>query len=115
MRGSERKQVVVIGAGIVGASLAYHLAGKGADVTVVEANGIASGVTGTSFAWINTTPKAADPIGLLRRQAIAEYRRLEAEVSGLEVLWTGALSYASETLGRHAPGEGQSAQLVTRS
>ncbi|OFA05267.1 FAD dependent oxidoreductase [Janthinobacterium sp. HH107] len=33
--------------GIVGASLAYHLASKGAQVTVVEAGGIASGVTET--------------------------------------------------------------------
>ncbi|MBS7676253.1 FAD-binding oxidoreductase, partial [Vibrio cholerae] len=45
------KRVVVIGAGIVGASLAYHLAGKGANVTVVDAGDVASGVTATSFAW----------------------------------------------------------------
>ena len=49
------KRAVVIGAGIVGASLAYHLARKGAEVIVVEAGAIASGVTATSFAWINTT------------------------------------------------------------
>jgi glycine/D-amino acid oxidase-like deaminating enzyme len=44
------KRVVVIGAGIVGASVAYHLAGKGAQVAVIEAGEIASGVTGRSFA-----------------------------------------------------------------
>lgn len=47
------KRVVVISAGIVGASLAYHLADKGADITLVEAEGIASGVIGGSLAWIN--------------------------------------------------------------
>lgn len=33
------KGVVVISAGIVGASLAYHLADKGANITLVEAEG----------------------------------------------------------------------------
>jgi len=40
------KRVIVIGAGIVGASLVYHLAGKGANVTLVEAEDIASGGDG---------------------------------------------------------------------
>ncbi|MGO3028321.1 NAD(P)/FAD-dependent oxidoreductase [Pseudomonas helleri] len=105
------KHIVVIGAGIVGASLAYHLADKGAKVTVVEAAEIASGVTATSFAWINTTHGEPDPIAQLRREAIKEYHRLEAQLPALNIRWTGALSY----------GEGQSevspahAQLLSRS
>lgn len=47
------KRIVVISAGIVGASLVYHLADKGANITLVEAEGIASGVIGDSLAWIN--------------------------------------------------------------
>ncbi|MDP9689810.1 UNVERIFIED_ORG: glycine/D-amino acid oxidase-like deaminating enzyme [Pseudomonas mohnii] len=47
------KRVVVISAGIVGVSPAYHLADKGANITLVEAEGIASGVIGGSLAWIN--------------------------------------------------------------
>lgn len=93
MGNGTNKRVVVIGAGIVGASLAYHLASKGANVTVVEANDIASGVTGTSFAWINTSPPQHDPIAQLRGSAIEAYRRLEAQLPGLEIQWTGALSY----------------------
>jgi len=50
----KNKRVVVVGAGIVGASLAYHLACKGAAVTIIDADQAASGVTGRSFAWINT-------------------------------------------------------------
>lgn len=87
------KRVIVIGAGIVGASLAYHLATKGAKVTVVEAEGIASGVTGSSFAWINTSHGEPDPIAPLRGAAIQEYRRLETQLPGLKIQWTGALSY----------------------
>jgi glycine/D-amino acid oxidase-like deaminating enzyme len=91
------KRVVVIGAGIVGASLAYHLAAKGAQVTVVEAEGIASGVTGTSFAWINTSHRESDPIAPLRGAAIEAYRRLETQLPGLKVRWTGALSYSANS------------------
>lgn len=90
-----KKRVVVIGAGIVGASLAYHLAAKGVDVSVVEAEGIASGVTGSSFAWINTSHPEPDPIALLRGAAINEYRRLETRLPGLSIRWTGALSYTA--------------------
>ncbi|MGK5055473.1 NAD(P)/FAD-dependent oxidoreductase [Janthinobacterium sp. LB2P49] len=96
------QRIVVIGAGIVGASFAYHLASKGAQVTVVEAQGIASGVTGTSFAWINTSCTGPDPIAALRGGAIAAYRRLETQVPGLTVRWHGALSYGTPD-GRVSP------------
>jgi glycine/D-amino acid oxidase-like deaminating enzyme len=90
------ERIVVIGAGIVGASLAYHLASKGVKVTVVEAGGIASGVTGTSFAWINASCAGIDPIAALRGGAIAAWRRLETQVPGLTVRWHGALSYGTQ-------------------
>lgn len=96
MSNDTRRKIIIIGAGIVGASLAHHLAGKGASVTVVEAEEVASGVTATSFAWINTSCAGPDPIEPLRRAAIAEYRRLEAEVPGLQLRWTGALCYGTE-------------------
>ena len=88
------KRIVVIGAGIVGASLAYQLARRGTEVTVVEAGGIASGVTGTSFVWINTSCAGIDPI--------AAWRQLETQVAGLTVRWHGALSYGTQD-GRVSP------------
>lgn len=110
------KRVVVIGAGIVGASLAYHLASKGANVILVEAEGIASGVTGSSFAWINTSHSGPDPIAQLRGAAIKEYRRLETELPGLKVRWTGSLSYSASLGGvLQASGNQPSATLVSRS
>jgi len=42
--------VVVIGGGILGATLAYTLARRGVQVTVLEKSAPASGVTGESFA-----------------------------------------------------------------
>ena len=40
--------VIVIGAGVQGASLAFHLAERGASVIVVERSGVAAGATGRS-------------------------------------------------------------------
>ena len=40
-------RVVVAGAGIMGASIAYHLAKRGAEVTVLEASERAGGLLGT--------------------------------------------------------------------
>ena len=48
-------RVTVIGAGIIGASCAYHLASRGAEVTVVEREeGVAMGSTGRSAAGFRT-------------------------------------------------------------
>ena len=45
--------VVVVGAGVVGASVAYHLARAGAPVTLIDrAAAPAAGATGQSFGWI---------------------------------------------------------------
>lgn len=95
MENSPAHTIIVIGAGIVGASLAYHLGTQGANVTLIEAQDIACGVTKTSFAWINTTHPAPDPIGQLRDAAIQEYHRLQAQLPGLEIRWTGALTYGA--------------------
>jgi glycine/D-amino acid oxidase-like deaminating enzyme len=49
--------VVVIGAGIVGTSVAYELAKAGARVTVIEASHAAAGSSSASFAWTNANGK----------------------------------------------------------
>ncbi|PYB84519.1 FAD-binding oxidoreductase [Pseudomonas soli] len=85
--------VVVVGAGIVGASVAYHLCCQGAQVTIVEAGHVASGVTSTSFAWINTAYSDTDPAAALRAAAVSDYRRLEAQLPSLLIQWTGSLTY----------------------
>lgn len=45
---SDTADVIVIGAGVQGASLAFHLASRGASVTVVERSSVAAGATGRS-------------------------------------------------------------------
>ena len=50
-------KTIVIGAGALGASVAYRLAQAGAAVTVLEATRIGGGTSGISFAWTNAHKK----------------------------------------------------------
>ena len=89
--------VVVVGAGIVGASLAYHLASAGAAVTLVERSRPASGVTARSFAWINVIYGNAPTLMGLRNLALADHHRLERELKGaLAVEWNGSLTWSED-------------------
>ncbi|HEY1175095.1 MAG TPA: FAD-dependent oxidoreductase, partial [Phytomonospora sp.] len=88
------RSIVVVGAGIVGSCLAYHLAGRGRPVTVIEAGRPGSGATRASFAWIGRPRTHELPSAPLRHLALDEYRRLEAELPGLSIRWTGSLSWA---------------------
>lgn len=108
--------VIVLGAGIVGASIAYHLARQGMAVTVLEQAGPGSGVTAHSFAWIN--PHGAFPAAAraLRSQALADYRRLQQELPDLQIRWSGALCYdaAEGAASPLEPLPGGSAQWIDR-
>ncbi|MGB3682362.1 MAG: FAD-dependent oxidoreductase, partial [Rubrobacteraceae bacterium] len=51
--GRRTLRVAVIGAGIVGASVAFRLSQGGARVWLVDKAEPASGTTSASFAWVN--------------------------------------------------------------
>ncbi|OJT42216.1 NAD(P)/FAD-dependent oxidoreductase [Serratia plymuthica] len=96
------KHMIVVGAGIMGASIAYHLASRGIKVTVIDKDHPAAGATGSSFGWIHTTVSDDAPDALLRRASVADWHRLEKEIPELWVNWTGALSYDDFSLGSQA-------------
>jgi glycine/D-amino acid oxidase-like deaminating enzyme len=98
--------LVVVGAGIVGASVAYHAARAGAVVTLVDAGRPGAGVTADSFAWIGASGVRTGPAAGLRATATEEYRRLEAELPGLPLTWSGSLSWGTED-GAPEAGPGQ--------
>ncbi|UFN47889.1 FAD-binding oxidoreductase [Roseomonas sp. OT10] len=52
-------KAIVVGAGIVGASVAYRLAQAGAAVTLVEERRIGGGTSGVTYAWVNACEKLA--------------------------------------------------------
>lgn len=98
-----------MGAGIVGAAVAYEAARAGAEVVLLDKSLPASGVTADSFAWIGG-PRGGDvpdPSTALRHLVLQEYRRLEDDVPGVQVRWRGALIWGGEQHddGRLGPGE----------
>ena len=88
-------RVVIAGAGIMGASIAYHLAKRGAQVTILEKQRPGSGATEKSFAWINATfskqPRSYYDLNL---SGIAGWRRLTLELAGdLQIQWGGSVAW----------------------
>jgi glycine/D-amino acid oxidase-like deaminating enzyme len=84
-------QVLIIGAGIIGASIAWHLARAGARVTVTDASETGGIATRNSWAWINASWGNPEPYFRLRVRAMDEWHRLEREVPDLHVAWAGSL------------------------
>ncbi|HEU4516330.1 MAG TPA: FAD-binding oxidoreductase [Steroidobacteraceae bacterium] len=90
-RASSVLRVVVAGAGIIGASIAWHLAKAGARVTVIDRVGPATQASRGSFAWINATwSKQPRRYHRLNQAGVGGWRSLEAELS-LPIRWGGSL------------------------
>src|SRR5438067_6416414 len=69
--------VAVIGAGVVGASVAHRLAEAGARVTVLEQGRVGGGTSGASFAWTNAhlkPPRAYHDLNVAGMRAHAALR-----------------------------------------
>lgn len=90
------KRIIVIGSGIIGASIAWHLAKAGAKVTVVEEGEPGGLATRNSWAWINASWGNPEAYFRLRMRSIEEWKRLDAEVPGLRVNWCGGLIWDLE-------------------
>ncbi|TPK89862.1 FAD-binding oxidoreductase [Mesorhizobium sp. B2-4-12] len=87
------KQVIVIGAGIIGASIAWHLTKAGARVTVIADSAAGGVATPNSFAWINASWGNPEPYFRLRTRAMAEWTRLVQDLPGLPLSWCGGLCW----------------------
>ncbi|MFI7099381.1 NAD(P)/FAD-dependent oxidoreductase [Streptomyces sp. NPDC050161] len=75
-------RVLVIGAGVLGASVAHHLARAGADVTVIDAGGPASGTSSATFSIDVTHLKTPYSYYELNRRSAAAHLTLGEELGG---------------------------------
>jgi glycine/D-amino acid oxidase-like deaminating enzyme len=75
-------QMIVIGAGVLGSSLAWRLAQRGVQVTLVERSGAAAGTTGSSFAWYNANQKRPEDYFRLNLAGMEAHQALADELDG---------------------------------
>lgn len=92
-------RVIVVGAGITGAAVAFRLARAGAHVTVIEAGGIAQAASGRSFGWINASFHHDANHYRLRLEGMAAWRRLAGAIGPTGVSWCGCLWWEEEGQG----------------
>ncbi len=97
------RRVAVVGAGILGASIAWRLARRGVRVVLVDKGGAGHGASSHSFAWINAGGK--EPIGYhnLNRRSMEMWPRFAAAVGdcgdpdSVGLRWGGKVSWESNT------------------
>lgn len=81
--------IIVVGAGVVGAAVAYRLALAGARVTVLEAaQRVGAGTSGRSFAWTNSNEKVPRPYYDLNVAGMRAHQALGDEL-GATPWWHG--------------------------
>lgn len=86
-------RVVVAGAGIIGASIAYHLQKAGASVTVIDKAGPASHASRCTFAWINATwAKQPQHYHALSQDSVSSWKSLQSELN-LPIRWGGSFEW----------------------
>src|SRR5258707_9049645 len=92
-------RIVIVGAGIIGASIGYHLAKRGAQVTILEQVRPGAGATQNSFAWLNAS-KRPRPYYELNLMGIMGWRRLGVEMgSELQIQWGGGVEWTRTSRG----------------
>ena len=100
---NENSQIVIVGAGIIGASIAFQLSRRHRNVTVVDSAQPGRAATRASYAWINSRDKSPREYHDLNRRSLDMWSRyahdLNADVGlrwGGEMRWTATDQGASE-------------------
>lgn len=76
----EKPRVVICGAGVIGASIAYHLAHRGVAATIVERTGIACAASGKSGGFLALDWCDGSPLGPLARKSYAMHAQLNRTI-----------------------------------
>jgi len=90
-----KPHVVVVGAGILGASIAFHLTLRGAQVTMIEAGEPGQGASRVSFAWLNSYDKSPFAYHDLNRRSMEMWERFKRRLDGdIDLVWGGELRWS---------------------
>ncbi len=97
-------RIVVIGGGIVGASIAFHLQRKGLSVTLFDRERKPTAASRVSFAWMNARDKNPREYHDLNRRSLDMWPRFASRLSvdvqlqwGGDIRWTTTVEQARET------------------
>lgn len=95
-----KPHIVVIGAGIVGSTIAFHLTRRGASVTVIDAQEPGQGASKVSFAWINAHSKTPRHYHELNRRSLDMWDRFARRLGGdIGLTWGGELRWTASAAG----------------
>src|SRR5215471_1495912 len=102
MQNGKSLRVGVVGAGIVGASIAYHLARRQVAVTVLEQHRPGAGASSHSFAWLNAFSKEPLAYHDLNRRSMDVWHRFAEELQvDMGLHWGGDLRWV------HTPADAE--------
>ncbi|MBC7307308.1 MAG: FAD-binding oxidoreductase [Dietzia sp.] len=88
-------KVIVVGAGVLGLSVARQLAVGGAEVVLLDQRGAGTGTTATTFAWTNSSRKPNPDYHRLNLAGMEEHSRLAGQLpGGPSYFRSGALQWA---------------------
>ncbi|MDJ0958948.1 MAG: FAD-binding oxidoreductase [Arenicellales bacterium] len=109
--------VVVVGAGIVGCSVAHALVGKGLTVVLTDAGAVGGGTTSASFSWVNATSKVNDePYFYFNAEGVRLYHDMVEEwgpkLTGIHQ--TGVIAWSSANDTARTKELRQNAKLLNR-
>ncbi|MDE0481055.1 MAG: FAD-binding oxidoreductase [Candidatus Poribacteria bacterium] len=104
MTSAKTTKIVIVGAGVIGACLAYHLSLRPRNViTVLERDIPGAGASGHSFAWVNAFGKDPRDYHTLNRRSLDMWYRLAHELNtdigihyGGEMRWENRTERAAQ-------------------
>jgi glycine/D-amino acid oxidase-like deaminating enzyme len=95
-----KPHVVVVGAGILGASIAFHLTLHGVPVTIVDAGEPGQGTSRVSFAWLNAYGKTPFHYHDFNRRSMDMWERFARRLGGtIDLVWGGELRWSVTAAG----------------
>ncbi|RSM51873.1 FAD-binding oxidoreductase [Amycolatopsis sp. WAC 01376] len=92
-------KIIVVGAGIVGVSVARALAVAGSDVVLLDRWGPGRGTTATTFAWTNANHKPDPAYQRLNVAGMEEHEKLAKELGGTPAYFRGGGLHCADARG----------------